>query len=165
MNTPEEDMMSTPESTATVSVPANTPVRQLSVFLHNRVGAFMALVKLLNDHQIEVLGLSMQETTELTFARLILSDPDSAETLFIERGIPHTDCSVLVVEVREGAHNLSLCLAALLSAELNIQFSYPMLTRVGNWPLLVLHVDEPDVAAEVLHASGFKLVGQRDLSR
>ena len=165
MNEPEESLMSTPSATATVAVPASTPVRQLSVFLHNRVGTFMALVKLLNDHHIEVLGLSMQETTELTFARLILSDPESAATLFMERGIPHTDCSVLVVEVRDGVHNLALCLAALLAAEINIQFSYPMLTRVSSWPLLVLHVDEPDVAADALHVAGFKLVTQGDLSR
>ena len=165
MNTPEEEMMSTPETTVALSVPSSTPVRQISVFLHNRVGTFMALVKLLNDNGIEVLGLSMQETTELTFARLILSDPDGAATLFIERGIPHTDCGVLVVEVREGAHNLAPCLAALLTAEINIQFSYPMLTRISNWPLLVLHVDEPDVAADALHASGFKMISQTDLSR
>lgn len=145
--------------------PVNTPVRQLSVFLHNRVGALMALVKLLNEHKIEVLGLSMQETTELTLARLILSDPESAETLFMERGIPHTDCRVLVVEVREGAHNLSLCLSALLAAEINIQFCYPLLARPGNWPLLVLHVDEIEVGADALHQSGFKLMGQGDLSR
>ena len=165
MNTPEGSIVSTPESTATLTVPASTPVSQLSVFLQNRVGAFMALVKLLNDHQIEVLGLSMQETTELTFARLILSDPESAATLFMEKGIPHTDCKVMVVEIREGAHNLALCLAALLSAEINIQFSYPMLTRTGDWPLLVFHVDELDVAADARHASGFKLLTQNDLSR
>jgi hypothetical protein len=158
-------MINVPETTTEIPIPVSTPVRQLSVFLQNRVGAFMALVKLLNDHKIEVLGLSMQETTELTFVRLVLSDPESAATLFMEKGIPHTDCNVMVVEVREGAHNLSLCLGALLAAEINIQFSYPLLTRTGDWPLLVMHVDEPDVAMDALHQSGFKLVSQSDLSR
>ncbi|MDB6074875.1 MAG: amino acid-binding [Verrucomicrobiaceae bacterium] len=153
------------EAVTEIPIPTATPVMQLSVFLHNRVGTFMALVKLLNDHKIEVLGLSMQETTELTFARLVLSDPESAITLFMEKGIPHADCKVLVVEIREGAHNLALCLAALLTAEINIQFSYPMMTRVGNWPLLVLHVDDREVAADALNSSGFKLVGQNELSR
>ncbi|MDB6137956.1 MAG: amino acid-binding [Verrucomicrobiaceae bacterium] len=158
-------MTSEPEPITEIPIPVSTPVRQLSVFLHNRVGTFMALVKLLNDHQIEVLGLSMQETTELTFVRLVLSDPESAATVFMEKGIPHTDCTVLVVEIREGAHNLAPCLAALLAAEINIQFSYPLMTRIGNWPLLVLHVDELEVAADALHQSGFKLVCQNDLSR
>ena len=158
--------MQAQEATTTATDnPVDTPVRQLSVFLHNRVGALMALVKLLNEHQIEVLGLSIQETTEMTLARLVLSDPESAETLFMERGIPHTSCRVIVVEIREGAHNLSLCLSALLAAEINIQFSYPLMARPGNWPLLVLHVDEIEVGADALHKSGLKLLGQGDLSR
>lgn len=157
--------MNVPEPVTEIPIPTSTPVRQLSVFLHNRVGTFMALVKLLNDNGIEVLGLSMQETTELTFARLVLSDPESAETLFIEKGIPHTDCKVMVVEIREGAHNLVLCLSALLAAEINIAFSYPMLTRTGNWPLLVLHVDDHEVGADALNKAGFKLLSQSDISR
>src|SRR3569623_1545581 len=124
---PNNAAMNVPEPVTEIPIPTNTPVRQLSVFLHNRVGAFMALVKLLNDNGIEVLGLSMQETTELTFARLVLSDPESAETLFMEMGIPHTDCKVMVVEIRDGSHSLASCLSALLAAEINIAFSYPML--------------------------------------
>ncbi len=152
--------------TPAIENPVNTPVRQLSVFLHNRVGTLMALVKLLNDNKIEVLGISMQETTELNLARLILSDPESAETLFMERGIPHTDCRVIVTEIHEGGdHTLSACLSALLTAEINIEFSYPLMCRPGNWPLLVLRVDDLEVGSDALLKAGFKLLGQGDISR
>ena len=50
---------------------AKGPVRQLSVFLHNRVGALLSLVKKLNEHAIEVLGLSVQDSVELTLVRLV----------------------------------------------------------------------------------------------
>ena len=144
---------------------AKTPVRQLSVFLDNRVGTLMALVKLLNEHHIEVLGYSLQEAAEITILRMIVSDPDSAATLFIERGIAHTDSPMIVVELRDGAHGLSAGLGALLTAEVNIRSSYPLLNRPGRGALLALHVDEPDVGCEALNASGFRVLTQGELSR
>ena len=145
--------------------PEGTAIRQLSVFLQNRVGSLMALTKLLHDHFIEVLGLSMQDTTEMTLVRLILSDPDSAGMLFIEKGIPHTDCPIVVVELSESGRRLTECLSTLLAAELNIELCYPLLVRPGMHPLLALHCDDGEIAANVLHRAGFRVLCQGDLSR
>jgi hypothetical protein len=147
------------------ATPVGTPVRQISVFLQNRVGSLMALVKLLGDHSIEVLGLSVQESTELTLVRLILSDPESTETLFIEKGIPHSVVPIVVVEIREDRCNLAECLAALLAAEINIHFSYALLTRPRGHSVLVLHVEDSEIASNVLVSSGFRMLMQGDLSR
>lgn len=155
--------MNTNDPAATTS--ARTPVRQISVFLDNRVGTLMALVKLLNEHHIEVVGLSLQESAEITLLRMLLSDPESAQTLFMERGISHSECPVVVVELHEGVTNLSHCLSALLTAEINIRQSYPLLCRPATWPLLALHLDDPEVGAQALHQAGFKVLTQSDLSR
>ena len=154
-----------PRSHPETTTPKGSPVKQLSVFMHNRVGALMALVKLLTDHRIEVLGLSLQDTTELALVRLVPSDPETAEMLFIEKGIPHVVCPVTVVELRETNHSLAHALAALLTAEIDIDFSYPLLVRPSQHPLLVLHLDSPDLGAEVLSSAGFKVLLQEDLSR
>jgi len=156
---------SQPKSESAAATPTGAPVRQLSVFLHNRVGALMALVKLLSEHHVEVLGLSLQDTTELALVRLVPSDPETAEMLFIEKGIPHAVCPVTVVELKEPGKTLPQALAALLTAEIDIHFSYPLLVRPGLHPLLVLHLDAPELAAEVLSAAGFKVLMQEDLSR
>jgi len=147
------------------ATPAGTPVRQLSVFLHNRVGALMSLVKLLTEHRIDVLGLSLQDTTELALVRLIPSDPETTEMLFIEKGIPHVVFPVTVVELRETDHSLVHALSALLSAEINIDFSYALFVRPAQHPVFVLHLDSPEVGAEVLSSAGFKVLNQEDLSR
>ena len=149
----------------TITTPAGTPVKQVSVFLVNRVGALMSLVKLLQDHSIEVLGLSVQESTELTLLRLVLSDPEMATTLFMEKGIAHTSCTLTVVQLRPIVGTLTECLAALLAAELNIHFSYPLLVRPDDFPLLALNIEDPDLAAGALHSAGFRVLMQEDLSR
>jgi hypothetical protein len=156
---------SKPQSHSETTTPAGTPVKQLSVFLHNRVGALMSLVKLLSEHHIEVLGLSLQDTTELALVRLVVSDPETTEMLFIEKGIPHVVFRVTVVELRETEHSLIKALSSLLSAEINIDFSYALFVRPAQNPVFVLHLDSPDVGAEVLSSAGFKVLTQEDLSR
>lgn len=144
---------------------SGTPVRQFSVFLLNRVGALMALVKLLHDNSIEVLGLSVQESTELTVARIVVNDPDSVEPLFMEKGIPYAACVLTVVQLHPLEGTLVQCLATLLEAEINIRFSYPLLVRPNEYPLLALYLDEPDLGAEALNNAGFRVMLQEDLSR
>lgn len=144
---------------------AGSPVRQLAVFLHNRVGALLGLVKLLNEHRIEVLGFSVQDSVELTLVRLVVSDPGTAEAVFAEQGLSCVSRPIVVVELREGVHDLGHALGALLAAEINIQHSYPLLVHPGGRPLLALCLDEVDVGAESLGKSGFRVLSQGDLSR
>jgi hypothetical protein len=144
---------------------ARSPVRQLSVFLQNRVGALLSLVKLLKDHHIEVLGCSLQDSIDLTLVRLIVSDPDSAKNLFDEQGHPCAIKTVVVVALEEGAPDLCHALASLLAAEINIHHSYPLLVRHQDKPLLALCVEDGEVGEEALRKTGFSVLCQNDLSR
>lgn len=153
------------DSSDTSTEIARTPVRQLSVFLDNRVGTFLSLVRLLKENHIEVLGVSLLEATEITLLRMVLSDPESAMTVFMERGIPHTEAPLVVVELRDGSHDLSHALSVLLAAEINIRFSYPLLTRPTDFPLLALHVDDVEVGSGALSSAGFQVLSQGELSR
>ncbi len=141
------------------------PVRQFSVLLPNRAGALAAMVKLLRTHAIEVIGLSVQDSRDATVARLVVSDPDSAEDLFMEKGIPYTDCQLVVIAMRECGPGLLQCLEALLIAETNVDFAYALMPSIEGQALLAMHVEDYDFAVAVLHQSGFKLMSQADLSR
>ena len=144
---------------------AKSPVRQLSVFLHNRVGALLSLVKLLNEHQIEVLGLSVQDSVDLTLVRLIVTDPPSAEEVFISAGHSCASKPIVVVELKQGVHDLGHALSGLLAAEINIHHAYPLMVRPNSKPLIALHVDDPEVGGESLSKCGFKVLSQDELTR
>ncbi len=142
-----------------------TPVRQFSVMLPNRVGALAALAKLLRASAIEVIGLSVQDSRDATVARLVVSDPESTEHLFMEKGIPHASCELVVVSLRESGPGLMQCLDTLMIAETNIDFAYALLPSPGGHAMLALHVEDYEFAVAILHQSGFKLMYQDDLSR
>lgn len=141
------------------------PVRQFSIMLPNRAGALAAMVKLLRANAIEVIGLSVQDSRDATVARLVLSDPETAEHLFMEKGIPHTTCELVVIAMRESGPGLLQCLDSLMIAETNVDFAYGLMPSPEGQSLLAMHVEDYEFAVAVLHQSGFKLVYQEDLSR
>lgn len=153
------------ESEAGLVAENGTPVRQFSVMLPNRVGALASLVKLLRTSMIEVIGLSVQDSRDATIARLVLSDPDMAESIFCEKGIPHTSCELIVVSLREAGPDLLKCLDILMTAETNIDFAYAMLPGSDGKALLAMHVEDYDFATSILNRSGFRLLYEEDLIR
>ncbi len=148
-----------------VLIDHSEPVRQFSVLLSNRVGALAAMVKLLRSLGIEVLGLSVQDSRDATVARLVVSDPDATEQLFMEKGIPYTSCELLVIAMRESGPGLLQCLDTLMIAETNIDFAYALMPSPEGQSMLAMHVEDYEFAVAVLHQSGFKLMYQADLSR
>jgi len=144
----------------------NTPqVRQFSVFLQNKVGALLELVRMLDESNIVVLAISIADSSESAISRIIVSDPDRTGEIFRERDIPHSESDLLVVEMKQGPGDLSGVLAALLMAEVNIHYSYPLLVRPRGRAVLAMHVDDIECASSVLIGEGFKVLNQGDLSR
>ena len=140
-------------------------VRQFSVFLKNKVGALLEVVRLLNVHTVEVVGLSVQDSTDSSIVRLIASDPEMVEELFKDNDIAYGICEMVVVEMEEVATDLAKLLVSLLAAEVNIFFSYPLLIRPNRRAALALHVEDHECASSVLAGDGFRLLSQADISR
>jgi hypothetical protein len=151
-----------PETTQKMEGPL---VRQFSVFLPNKVGAMLDVVKLLNAHNTHVVALSVSESTDSAIARIIVSDPEQVENVFKEHNIAFGVCEVVVVELREVATQLVKLLAALFMAEVNVHFTYPLLIQPRGQAALALHVDDTDCASSVLKGEGFQILSQRDISR
>lgn len=133
--------------------------------LENRVGALASLVRLLNDNMVEVLGLSVQDSADVTVVRIVVSDSETTETLLIEKGISFGMCDLVVVEMRDGPSELRKCLRELLGAETNISFCYPLMIQASNCCALALRLDDTEFGITALQNCGFKILFQNDLAR
>jgi hypothetical protein len=140
-------------------------VKQFSVFLQNKVGALLDIVKMLNEHEVDVLAVSVQDSADAAIVRMVVSDPDRVNELFSSKEIPRSVCDLVVVELKESARDLGKLLAALLMAEVNIHGIYSLLTRPRGKAALALHVEDNECAAAVLRSHGFRILSQADISR
>lgn len=140
-------------------------VKQFSVLLQNRVGSLGAILALVRNIGEDVIGFSMQDAKDATIVRMIVTDPDVVGQLFLEKGIPHTTCKMVVVALRESCTGMEKCLALLREAETNVDFAYSMLIHPEGLTLVAFHLDDYFFGAEVLRNAGISVMYQEDLSR
>jgi len=153
------------ESPSTAEKVGAPRVTQFSIFLANKVGALMEIVRLLNSRNVHVVAISVQDSADTAIVRIVVSDPESVQDIFAEHEIPHAVCDLVVVELKEGPTELVKLLAALLAADINIFGSYALLTRPRGRTALALHVEDNECAISVLNQHGFQILGQSDISR
>ena len=154
----------TPPTTSAGTRAARDRVVQFSIFLRNKVGAFLDVVRLLQEHQVNVLGTTIEPSADTAIVRVIVSDPDAVEGIFHLHSIPYSTWPLIVVELKEADH-FGQVLTALLAAEVNIYGAYALLTRPNDNAALALHVEDDECATSVLNGSGFTILSQDDLSR
>jgi hypothetical protein len=152
------------ESPQTVEKTEGPQVQQFSIFLRNKVGALLDVVKMLNENAVDVLALNVQDSADAAIVRIVVSDPESVQDLFASHDIPFSSCDLLVSELK-GASELSKLLTALLMAEVNIHGCYSLLSRPSGNTALALHVEDNECAGAVLMSHGFRLLDQTDISR
>jgi hypothetical protein len=140
-------------------------VKQFSIFLLNKVGALLEVVKILNASDVHVLALNAQDSTDSAIVRIITSDPDMVESIFDLHEVAYSISDILVVEMAETAVDLKRMLHSLLMAEVNILVCYPLLYRPHGRSAMALHLDDQECGWSVLAGEGFKILNQADLSR
>jgi hypothetical protein len=154
-----------PETSKTTERTEGPSVQQFSIFLMNKVGALLDVVKMLNEHAVDVLALNVQDSADAAIVRLVVSDPEAVKELFAVNEIPSSMCDLVVAELKGGASELGKLLTALLMAEVNIHGCYSLMSRPRGNTALALHVEDNECATAVLRSHGFRMLDQTDISR
>src|SRR5689334_17466448 len=99
------------------------PVKQFSVFTANRLGRLHDLVSHFGKELVHVLAITVLDTTDSSIIRLVVDDPQKARKFLHEHGLAFTESDLLVVELTD-TEDLVRLMAALLEAELNVNYLY-----------------------------------------
>ena len=138
-------------------------VIQFSVFTPNRLGRLHDLIRLLSARNVHVLALMVLDTTDSAIIRLVVDDPDRARELLVQEGFPFTESYLVTVEV--DSSNLSRLMAALLEAELNINYLYSFIPHPQGKSIVALSMEDNDLAEQALKRHQFRTLRQTDISR
>lgn len=140
-----------------------TRIRQFTIFLENKVGRLQQLVRAFEEQEARIVALSIEESGDAALVRIICSDPEFGKELLMNAGFAFGETDLLAVELPKKTRQpmIAIC-SAMLAAEINIHYAYPLLLR-PHGPTLALYVDEPTLAAQIMIRKGFKLIGESDL--
>jgi hypothetical protein len=140
------------------------PIIQFSVFMENKVGRLLEIIKLLGDRNIHVMAMTTQDTTDSAILRIIVDDPDSARQLMLEHAIAHTEAEVLVVELK-GPREVPDILSVILQAEINIHYTYSFINRPRGRGAIAIHLEDIELATQALLQHAARVLRQSDISR
>jgi hypothetical protein len=140
-------------------------VRQFNVFLANRLGALMDVVRRFEATDIRIVAITVVDSADCAIIRLVLSDPERAVSIFEQGNMMVTETDLLVVKLPGGNQPIASICRALLSAEISIHYAYPLMMGVGpeGNTALALHVDDHETAVQTLGDKGFTIYTENDL--
>jgi hypothetical protein len=139
-------------------------VVQFSVFTPNRTGRLHDLVGILSCNGVNMLALSVLDTTDSAIIRFVVDDPERARELLDKNGFPYSESELVVVELGS-ATDLNRLVCALLEAEVNVNYLYSFIPHPEGKSILALNMEDNDVADRVLREHQFRILKQTDLSR
>ena len=123
---------------------------QFSVFLNNKPGVLTQIFQELGKAKINIVTISMMDSTEHSVLRMIVSNPKEAQTLFKGLNVPVKETDVLTVTLpnRPGAA-ADLC-DRLAAAHINIGYMYCTGGARGGKTTVVLKVPDNKKAMKIL---------------
>jgi hypothetical protein len=139
-------------------------VRQFNIFVENRVGGLMNVVRRFETTDIHIVSLTVVDSADCAIIRVVLSDPERAYEIIEQAKLPFTESDLIVVGLPDGPQPLLKICKALLQAEVNIHYAYPLLVGPNGNPGLALRVEDLETALSTLSGQGFTLYTEGDFS-
>lgn len=139
-------------------------IRQFTVFLENRVGQLLEVLRRFEGSTVRVVALSITDSAECAFVRFLVSHPEQGREILERAGLAIIESDLIGVELPETSQPLLRICTALLQAEVNIVQAYPLLVRPHGRPAVALMVDNIELGLETLAAKGFRMITEGDLA-
>lgn len=140
-------------------------IKQLSVFLENKAGRLSGIIGLLAKANIDIRAISVADTTEFGILRLIVNDPGRACEYLKAEGVTVSLTDVIAVGMKDTPGEFAKVTGALSDNDISIEYVYAFKSGDFGKAYVILKVDDPDRAAEVLTKNKVGMLSQTEISK
>ncbi len=139
-------------------------IKQLSVFIENEEGRLEEVLDVLKEEQINIISLSLADTSEYGILRMITAKPEAAQAALKNKGFTARLTDVLAVRLSHQVGTLQEMLGIVCKAGLNVEYMY-VLSNKEEDSSIICKISNGDQAAELLESREVKLFSQEDIAR
>lgn len=132
-------------------------MKQLSVFVENKVGRLSAVLNVLKDNNIDISALSLADTSEYGILRLVVDRPDEAVEALKASGVMVKCTQVIAAAMEDAPGGLAHLLELLSNANVGIEYMYAFIGKDEGKAWTVLRVDDIDIATEVFKKNNISM--------
>ena len=134
-------------------------LRQVSVFIENKVGRIMEITEVLSENKVNIRALSLADTSDFGILRMIVDNLDKASGALKEKGFIVKETEVVAVEVPDKPGGLAQVLEILCIANINVEYMYAFFEQPQDKALLIFRFENPEGAIQVLMEKGIQISG------
>lgn len=137
-------------------------VEQLAVFLENRKGRLLEMTKVLKEHGIDLLTLSIADTSDFGILRIITRDNERALKVLKSHGFTVTANNLIGVEVDDRPGGLSEVLELLDSNDISVEYLYSFAHTLneqgGKRGIMLFRVENEKKALKILKENDIRIL-------
>ncbi len=133
-------------------------VKQISVFLENKIGRLAEITNVLGKKGINIRALSIADTTEFGILRMIVDRPEETLKALEEREFAVKETDVIVLRVPDKPGGLAEILAILKESSFNVEYLYAFVKKSGEDAFVVFRIENTEEAVKKLKEAGVQIL-------
>ena len=137
--------------------------KQLTVFIENRSGRLSEVLNVLKQNGVNIISLSLADTTEFGLLRLIVDNALLGKEKLTENGFSSLLSDVSIIRIPHKVGSLQNLLKIIDDNKVNIEYMYG-LSIEGEEAYVVLKASDTQKVDAILLANGVKTVTCEELS-
>jgi hypothetical protein len=139
-------------------------LKQLSLFLENRPGQLRAPLEVLGRANIDLLTMTLADTTQFGILRFIVADPERAKQVLEAEGMVVNVTEVVPIQVDNQPGGLAAVLASIDSAGLGVEYMYDFAARATpDKAAIIFRFEDPDSALAALKKAGVRVLSSEEV--
>ena len=129
-------------------------VKQLSVFLENKPGRMAKMTRVLGQERIDIITLSISDTTNFGIVRAIVNNTDKALEILKNSGFTVNVAELMAVYVPDHPGGLAELLALLEDKHISVEYLYSFVRKPGDKAMIVFKVEDVAAAEQMIREAG-----------
>lgn len=140
-------------------------IKQISVFVENKSGRLSDILNVIGKNGIDISALSIADTTDFGIVRMIVNDPDKAAEILKSNNLVVKVTDVIALAVADNPGGLAGEIEKLKNAGISIEYMYAFIGKSDKGALVIVRVENPEKALEVLKDENVTVVSPEEVYR
>jgi hypothetical protein len=151
-----------------LSLGADMPIPQVSVYLDNRPGSLSEAMAQLDKNQIRIFALSIADAGEFGLVRMIAEDPAKATEVLedvdynLAKSKKNTEVTAVFINEEDKISKITKILA---DGSINIEYAYSSAVHVDGKIALILRASDVENAEKILKANGVTVLSLAEIKK
>lgn len=138
-------------------------IKQLSIFLQNRMGSLSKPLEVLTDADVNIRAMCMADTSEFGILRLVVDDPEKGKVALEENNFLVKITEIIGVEMNDAPGGLTSVLKIIKDNEIDLEYLYAFTHEKAGKAILLLHADDIDELISALKKNDIVIVSAEEV--